>query len=209
MVFYPFELLYKNDNFFVLTHFKCGYSTIYNTKTLKKVYLDEDNINENLEKIKKSKVILLYRNVYLRNISYFFNYIYKEEKNMYQYSYLLETEVDKIILEVKKDNYIEAYKLFLKAIENKNVIYFDGHLSYQSDMITEHNIKIDYFINIDKNMDLFFELTNEDFIHENKSHKKHLSSELYNFLINNNEYKKILDTLYKKDFDYFKSVNLE
>lgn len=202
---FPFEIIFNTEEFTIITHLKCGFTTLTNIPMLTKIDNDKNLINL----FQKRKTIFLYRNIYLRNVSCFCQFFITGYRSLSNIKYIITDEVlNKINYYLKQYEYIEAYKIFLNTIKNTNIIRSDGHLSLQTDMITTYNINIDYFIDIDKNMNTLFELLDITPIHENASSNKNINGLLYNFILSNNEYKSILDELYKRDITYFTLHNL-
>lgn len=205
MIDFPFEIVFRTEKFIIITHLKCGFSTLTKIPMLKKIKIDENTIDI----LEKPKTIFLYRNIYLRNISCFCQFFISGGISFSNISYLITNNVnDKINYYLKQSEYIEAYKIFLNAIKNTNITQVDGHLSHQTDMISAYNINIDYFIDIDKDMDTLFDLLNINPIHENSSANKNINRLLYEFILYDNEYKSILDKLYQQDITYFTVHNL-
>lgn len=202
---FPFEIIFNTEKFTIISHLKCGFTTLTNIPMLTKI----DN-NENLVNLfQKTKTIFLYRDIYLRNISCFYQFFITGYRSLSNIKHIITDKVhNKINYYVKHYKYIDAYKIFLNTIKNTNIIQTDGHLSLQTDMISTYDINIDYFIDIDKNMNTLFELLETEPIHENASSKKYINSLLYKFILSNNKYKSILDELYKKDITYFTLHNL-
>ena len=205
MLEFPFEIVFRTEKFIIITHLKCGFSTLTKIPMLTKIKIDENTIDI----LEKTKNIFLYRNIYLRNISCFCQFFISGGISFSNISYLITNHVhDKINYYLKQSEYIEAYKIFLNAIKNTNITQVDGHLSHQTDMISAYNINIDYFIDMDKDMDTLFVLLNINPIHENASANKNINRLLYEFILYDNEYKSILDKLYQQDITYFTVHNL-
>ena len=173
------------------------------------------HIYKNTKNYDNHKIILLYRNPYHRLVSGFINkYVQKKNKNPF-----------------KNPPNCDCFLDFVNILYHKRELIDEGHFSPQTS-----NIGYDFFLSLNKKIDIFIDTPNVNYIadlfsvkhiHKNCSNKNNSDKYTgnipeylldYNTIKNhnfndyskfyNNDIKQLVDKIYKTDFVFFKNNNI-
>lgn len=184
----------KDTNFIIINNYKCGYSAS-NILPYDRV----ESINSN------NIVIFFYRDIELKTISLFINWIIDGNRLTEESGWLVcnikrsfSKEIYNKFCNLYDTDIKECFKMFILEIL-QNIYHMNNHSIEQSNIIEYYNIKkIHYNINLDKDISKFKHITGLDFPHKNNGDSI-IKNSLYKYLQKNDELKNKLKSIYHYD----------
>ena len=178
----------------IINNYKCGYSAS-NILPYDRV----ESINSN------NIVIFFYRDIELKTISLFINWIIDGNRLTEESGWLVcnikrsfSKEIYNKFCNLYDTDIKECFKMFILEIL-QNIYHMNNHSIEQSNIIEYYNIKkIHYNINLDKDISKFKHITGLDFPHKNNGDSI-IKNSLYKYLQKNDELKNKLKSIYHYD----------
>lgn len=191
--------LLKGFDYVVINNYKCGFSSSNLLETQKVLRIIADD-----------KVILFYRNIFLRTVSTFINWCITNDRYRHEEGWLLiniknclsESEYKHFIDLFLEGRFDQAFIVYVKILER--IYQKNNHTLPQVALLEYYNIdKIDHFIELENNAE-FKRITGIEFPHDraNESNTA-VKSSILSLLKSSDQLKSIVRHIYQKDISFF------